>query len=137
MRTSLTANRKRAFFLCEDGSVSVEFALWIPAIFFFFLLVADASAAFMAQAHMWHVAGDVSRGLATGRITQADASRLLQEYGQYKMEIHSAGRTVSVVLSQSYSNIGTGMALSFIGDMEVRVIQLLENGVQLSSGEIS
>lgn len=137
MRAWSTAGQESPFFLSEDGSVSVEFALWIPVIFFFFLLVADASAAFMAQAQMWHVAGDVSRGLATGRITPTEAFQNIQGYGQYRMEIHPSGRTVSVLLSQSYSNIGTGMALSFFGDMEVRVFQLLENGVQLSSGEIS
>ncbi len=131
-----SAERTKSRFLSEDGSVSVEFVLWVPLIFFFFLLVTDASAAFMAQANMWHIAGDISRGIATGRITGAQASQLLQEYGHYKMEIYPSAHTVAVMLSQSYSNIGTGMALSFFGDMEVQVFQLLENGVQLSSGEI-
>jgi hypothetical protein len=78
MRAWSTAGQESPFFLSEDGSVSVEFALWIPVIFFFFLLVADASAAFMAQAQMWHVAGDVSRGLATGRITPTEAFQNIQ-----------------------------------------------------------
>ena len=137
MRNWLSADWTNSLILSEDGSVSVEFALWIPVIFFFFLLVTDASAAFMAQANMWHVAGDISRQLATGGLSEAGAHLELQKYGHYKMEIHPSNRTIAVVLSQSYSNIGTGMALSFFGDMEVKVFQHLENGVDLSSGEIS
>lgn len=109
----------------------------MPVIFFFFLLVTDASAAFMAQANMWHIAGDISRALATGRMEPNEAHQLLEQYGHFKLDIKPSGRTVAVLLSQPYSNIGTGMALSFIGDMQVQVFQQLENGVQLSSGEVS
>ena len=126
-----SAERTKSRFLSEDGSVSVEFVLWVPLIFFFFLLVTDASAAFMAQANMWHIAGDISRQLATGGLSEAAAHIELQKYDHYTMKTYLSNRTIAVVLSQSYSNIGTGMALSFFGDMEVKVFQHLENGVDL------
>jgi len=120
---------------CEDGSVSVEFVLWLPVLFFFILLVTDASAAFVAQAKMWHVAGDISRAIATGRITISEAHQFLDLHHQYTMNVQLSDANIAVQLSLPYSSFGTGIVLSFAGDMTVQVFQHLENGVQLS-GEI-
>jgi len=137
MRNWFSADWKKSLIWPEDGTVSVEFVLWVPVIFFFFLLVADASAAFMAQANMWHIAGEISRALATGRMVEAEAYLLLEQSGRYTLDIQPSGQTITVLLSQPFSNIGTGMVLSFVGDMEVKVFQQLETGVQLSSGGTS
>ena len=39
----------------ESGTVTVEFVLWVPFIFAFVLIAADATLAFMRQSQMWQV----------------------------------------------------------------------------------
>ena len=44
-----------------SGSVTIEFVLWVPMIFFFMLLATDASLAFMRQSQMWQVSRETAR----------------------------------------------------------------------------
>lgn len=115
----------------EDGSLSVEFALWVPVIFMVLMFVADASAAFFAQANMWHTAGYVARALATGTMSVSEAQQFLATYTRFTMEFVTFEQTLVVEFSQPFSDIGTGVALSFVGDMRVQVFQHLERGVTL------
>ena len=45
----------------ETGSTTVEFVLWIPFIFTFVLIAADATLAFMRQSQMWQVSRETAR----------------------------------------------------------------------------
>ena len=45
----------------ESGSSSIEFVLWIPFIFTFILIAADASMAFMRQSQVWQVSRETAR----------------------------------------------------------------------------
>lgn len=45
----------------ETGSTTVEFVLWIPFIFAFVLIAADATLAFMRQSQMWQVSRETAR----------------------------------------------------------------------------
>ncbi len=113
----------------ESGSVSVEFALWVPVIVVILVLVADASAAFLAQASMWQSAGDVSRALATGRVTEAQAQQFISDNTALTMQVNWLDDVVVVQLSRPFSGIGTGLALSFVGDLQVQIAQHIEEGV--------
>jgi hypothetical protein len=113
----------------EEGSLSVEFALWMPVIFMILMFVADTSAALFAQANMWHIAGDISRAIATGRMSVAEAQHFLLEHTRYSIDVSLAGDMVLVQLSQPFADIGTGVTLSFVGDIQVQVFQHLEQGI--------
>ena len=45
----------------ESGTVTVEFVLWVPFIFAFVLIAADATLAFMRQSQMWQVSRETAR----------------------------------------------------------------------------
>ena len=45
----------------ESGSTTVEFVLWVPFIFAFVLIAADATLAFMRQSQMWQVSRETAR----------------------------------------------------------------------------
>lgn len=131
MDTKLDQKTLPQFLKSEDGSLSVEFTLWVPVIFMVLMLVVDTSAAFFAQANMWHLAGDVSRALAMGRTSVAEVQQMVNSRTPYSMEIQTFGDFFVLQLSRPFSDIGTGKALSLIGDMRVQVYQHLEQGVQL------
>lgn len=115
--------------LAEDGGVAVEYVLWTPMILALLLLIADASAAFLAQGALWQAAGDVSRAIATGRLSPEEAAAFVQAGAGYQMEFRQHDGFVAVRLSRPFDGIGTGVMLSLMGDMEVMVLQQLEPGV--------
>ncbi|NYS25283.1 pilus assembly protein [Rhodobacteraceae bacterium 2376] len=115
----------------EHGGVTVEFVIWTPMIMALLLLVADASAAFMAQSAMWQAAGDISRAIATGRIAIDDAATFVNATAGYALSVQHTEELIAVRLSRPFDGIGTGMMLSFMGDMQVTVLQHLEPGVEL------
>jgi len=111
----------------ESGAVSVEFAIWMPVLFSVGLLVADASAAFTTQASMWRTAGELARGLATGRINRNEAQAYIAGTPLTLNDpIPLSGGVVTVELSRSHSGIGTGFLLSPLGTMRVQVRQIVE-----------
>ena len=115
----------------EDGSLSVEFALWLPVIFIALMFVVDASAAFFAQANMWHVAGEISRALVTGQMSVAEAQAFIDTQTRFAMQIETVDQVLVVNLARPFSDIGTGVALSFVGDMRVQVFQHIVQEVRL------
>ena len=115
----------------ENGSVSVEYVLWTPAILLLMLLVTDASAAFIAQGAMWQSAGDVARAIATGRIGLEEASQHLSSTVGYSLAVQQQDELIAVRLSRPFDGIGTGLMLSLLGDMQVTIVQRLEPGVEL------
>lgn len=121
----------RKLFVSEDGFVSIEFALWIPVMVFILMLVADTSAMLFAQANMWQVAGDLSRAVATGRMSMHEAQQLVAANTPFSIQITPQGELLTMELTRPFSDIGTGTVLSLIGDMRVQVFQHLEPGVQL------
>jgi len=115
----------------ENGAVSVEFVIWLPVLMAVGLMIADASAAFTTQASMWRTAGDLARGLATGRISAAQAEAHIAERALFSINITRPGidGVVTVELSRPYSMIGTGFLLSPLGTMQVQLRQYVEPNV--------
>ena len=66
--TGVCHKRKRAGFLHrQDGSVSVEFIVWMPVFLILFGLIADAAGTYLIQASMWDTAMDCARRMSTGQ----------------------------------------------------------------------
>jgi Flp pilus assembly protein TadG len=64
----------------DDGTVSVEFMLWMPLIFTIILFTVDVALIYLKQADMWTVARDQSRRMSvdsTYNPTQAQIQALL------------------------------------------------------------
>ena len=84
-------NRIRSFFsTCEEGSVSVEFAIWTPAFLAVILLGADTSLSFSRQSNYWNVAYETARIVSRHGMDSTDAALHAQgemEIGSYRPEV--------------------------------------------------
>jgi Flp pilus assembly protein TadG len=72
--------RRRGLAGTDDGTVSVEFMLWMPLIFTIILFTVDVALIYLKQADMWNVARDQSRRMSvdsTYNPTQAQIQALL------------------------------------------------------------
>jgi Flp pilus assembly protein TadG len=56
--------RRRGLAGADDGTVSVEFMLWMPLIFTIILFTVDVALIYLKQADMWNVARDQSRRMS-------------------------------------------------------------------------
>ncbi len=119
---------------CEDGSISVEFALWLPVFFLFFLIVADTSAAFLVRANMLHLASDLSRAVVMGHMTIAQAEAIIGQTTPYSGQFFPDGEMLATRLSIPFSSVGTGFVLSLAGDMQVVVFQVIPPESSLQEG---
>ncbi len=57
-----------AFARSETGSATVEACLWLPFLFFFFILILDATIIFMREADAQRIVQDGTRQFVTGAI---------------------------------------------------------------------
>src|SRR5215475_9601986 len=76
MRTAIPFRFRRGnrFLAGNEGSVTVEFVIWIPVLLVILAFTADACLMYLVQADMWNVARDTVRRMSTGQITTiADA----------------------------------------------------------------
>lgn len=105
----------------EEGSVTVEFTLWVPLIGAIFLLIADFTFMFMVNASMWEAARNAARSIA---MHQADASAaeatarkaLMQNGAEYNVQIETNTRDVTVRISVAAADAGLiGFATSQLG----------------------
>jgi Flp pilus assembly protein TadG len=69
-------------FVRDEGTVTVEFMLWLPLIFTIILFTVDVALIYLKQADMWNVARDISRRLSvsdsyTNASAQTDAQNQL------------------------------------------------------------
>ena len=63
----------------ETGSSTIEFVLWIPFIFVFVLIAADASLTFMRQSQMWQVSRETARIVSRHGMDKAAAEAFAAE----------------------------------------------------------
>jgi Flp pilus assembly protein TadG len=87
----MNLNRIRNFFGKNDeGSVSVEFAIWTPAFLGVILLGADTSVSFSRQSNYWNVAYETARIVSRHGMGSDDAALHAQgemEIGSYRPEV--------------------------------------------------
>lgn len=66
-------------FVRDEGTVTVEFMLWIPLIFTIILFTVDVALIYLKQADMWNVARDISRRMSVdSALTNANAQTQAQ-----------------------------------------------------------
>lgn len=59
------------FLKTQDGSASVEYALWLVVMIFILMMAADASMLLAKHAELFDIARDIARQYALGQITTA------------------------------------------------------------------
>jgi Flp pilus assembly protein TadG len=73
------AMRRVRPFVRDEGTVTVEFMLWIPLIFTIILFTVDVALIYLKQADMWNVARDISRRMSVdSTLTNANAQTQAQ-----------------------------------------------------------
>lgn len=65
----------------ENGSVTVEFVLWLPLIMAFLVFATDVSLAFMRQSQIWQVSRETARIVARYGMDEATAETFAREMG--------------------------------------------------------
>lgn len=74
------ALRLRPWMRGEDGSVSVEAALWLPIFMGLILLITNTSLVFYGQSQAMRVVQDANRAFSTGRLaTEAEVQAFVVE----------------------------------------------------------
>lgn len=70
----IKSNRKWRFWAKEEGSVTVEFVLWLPMIFVVILMAADVSVLLFNRSNTVRLIEDAHRLRSVGQLTSEDAT---------------------------------------------------------------
>lgn len=103
----------------ECGGVTIEYVMWLPVLFGFMMLSADATMLLQRQQVLYDAARDTSRQVALGQIsTTAAETEILTRFdtdgGNFSTDVSIDGDYVTASISQPYSDI-TIFADSLIG----------------------
>ncbi|WP_216665530.1 TadE/TadG family type IV pilus assembly protein [Pseudoruegeria sp. HB172150] len=117
----------------EDGTISVEYALWAPAILLTFIFIADLAFALTLNATMWHGSRDTARALSIHRINEEQAvpylkERLIAPGRDYAFDVEVDARAVTVSVSIPFSDAGVTNTISryIKGNFVARVMMYRE-----------
>lgn len=67
----------------EDGSVTIEFVLWLPVVFAMLLIAVDATFAFIGMGNMWQTARETARVVSRYGMTEAEAETWAAQQASY------------------------------------------------------
>lgn len=70
--------RRRGLAGTDDGTVTVEFMLWVPLIFTIILFSIDVALIYLKQADMWNVARDQARRMSVDSTYNPTATQVEQ-----------------------------------------------------------
>jgi len=109
----------KRFLRGQDGSVTVEYVMWLPILFGFMMLTADATMLLQRQQILQDAARDASRQVALGLKTTAEAesemvARFDTEDDTFTTNVAISGDYVTASISQPFGDV-TIFADSLIG----------------------
>jgi len=116
-----------------EGTVSIEFVLWLPVFLLFILVTADLSLVFTRQSNQWSISHETARILSRHGMTAADAQDYVENQARFsgytpKVEIEVTDSDVTVIIiakAQKMAPFGTlGFALG--NTITTKVKQTLE-----------
>jgi len=129
----LLARAMRAFQKDTKGTVSVEFALWMPVFMLFILFTADVSLAFTRQSNNQDISHDAARILSRHGMSTTEAIRYVKDKARFsgytpKVDIRVTDSDVTVSIIASANKMAPFGTLSFaLGETVVaRVKHTLE-----------
>lgn len=117
----------------SDGTVSVEFVLWMPLFLVILALAIDVSLLFMSQSNYWSVSRDTAR-LVARHAMDGDTAKNYAEmrarsfFGQPQATVEYGTSTVTVTLSAPAQSIMIFDGMGFAKGLNVnaRITQALE-----------
>jgi Flp pilus assembly protein TadG len=125
----------RSFCRATDGSITVEFVMWVPVFLMIFLAITDASLMFMHQSNFWNVSRDTAR-IVSRHGLDAEAAEAYARgnaaFGSYSPDVdvvvNEQAATVTVTISGKTAAMAPFGVLGFaVGDrISTRVTQSLE-----------
>lgn len=125
----------RAFGAERDGTVTVEFVIWLPVFLALILLTADISLAFMRQSNFWTVSRDTARIVARHGLNPVAAEHYaarLAAFGNYtpdvSVKVDQLASTVTVTITGQAEKLAPFGVLGLaVGDtVSAQVVQTLE-----------
>ncbi|MGR3661089.1 MAG: TadE/TadG family type IV pilus assembly protein [Paracoccaceae bacterium] len=115
------------------GSVTIEFVMWLPVLFFMLLLVVDASVLFMTQSNYWSVSRDTARLVARHAMTEDAAEDYAANNAIWRsvtptVTVSIVGAAVTVSMAAPSSSIAPFSILGFAGGSTINasITQTLE-----------
>ncbi len=134
-----TTNRRQGwlgrFLKGNDGSVTVEFVLWLPLFLALILVTADASLAFTRQSNFWTVSRDTARIVSRHGLDTGEAQRYAQRQARFSgytpdvsVRVDPIASTVTVTITGDAKKLAPfgvlGLALG--STVSAQVTQTLE-----------
>lgn len=117
----------------EEGSVTIEFVLWVPLLLAFLLFATDVTLAFMRQSHAWQVSRETARIVSRYGMDEAAAEAYALENGTMGSSIPAVDVTIGamdviVTMSLPTSSLTPFNTLGFVlGDqVTTRVTHTME-----------
>lgn len=112
-------SRARTFRENENGSSTVEVAMWLPVFFLILIGSIEATLLLRAQTKLWSVASDTSRLVALHEMdlkaAKAYAESMAAEGDIYIATVLNHGQTVETRLERSFSDVVGISLLSSLG----------------------
>jgi Flp pilus assembly protein TadG len=125
----------RVFGKRSDGSVTIEFVLWLPVFLALILLSADASLMFMRQSNFWNVSRDTARIVSRHGLDSVAAEKYAEvnaRFGDYtpdvSVEVDAMTSTVTVTITAQSQKMAPFGVLGFAmgNTVSAQVVQTLE-----------
>ncbi|SFB79256.1 TadE/TadG family type IV pilus assembly protein [Tropicimonas isoalkanivorans] len=98
----------RIFQKDEDGSVTIEFVLWVPFFAIFLLFAVDATLVFMRQSQMWQISRETARIVSRYGMDEVTAETFAKAYGT----VGSTTPTVDVILGTAEVSVDMQLPLA-------------------------
>jgi hypothetical protein len=104
----------------ENGSVSLEVALWSPLIIAMFMVIVDFSYSMTLHANMWHATRTTARALSQHNITETESeaylkSLLLFPDRDYRVQVEVSDREIQVDVELDGAQAALTPAYRFYG----------------------
>lgn len=117
----------------ENGSVTIEFVLWLPLLMSLFLIATDATVAFMRQSQMWQVSRDTARIVSRYGMTETAAETYAIQNAAFgstvpAVDVARTGTEVTVAISTPADALTVFGTLNFaLGErITTRVVHAME-----------
>ena len=127
------SSRVKNFRKGAEGSVTIEFVMWLPVLVSILVLAVDASVLFMTQSNYWSVTRDTARLVARHALTADDAEVYAAQNATWgsvspTVGVSIDGATVTVSMAAPTSSIAPFGILEFaIGStIDASISQTLE-----------
>jgi len=89
----------------ENGSVTIEFVLWLPLALYLVVMAVDATFAFLGLTNMWQVSRETARVMSRYGMSEADAEAQAATSGTF------LGITPTVSIAYNSGDVVVAMSM--------------------------